>query len=264
LTKPIAVEEGEPEAPKEVMADRAFRVWKAMVALGPGSHTLDSIMKLAELPRASTHRMLTAGVRQGIFDYVERGVYSIAQWSQPGNDAVRALPQMHNRPSYELVRLQRRTGQVALLCSPLLIGEPSRLCVEISFGVRADFLHALTETRDTAAKVHFAPLTADAVGLVIMAHLDAGLPASEQLRTIRSQGFAHTQSPLPGWEMIASPVWRGNTLVGSIALLVRSAQMSTSQQRFIQTMMDAGTALGLRLHAAFSIRSAGPTALRAS
>lgn len=253
------------EPRKEQMADRAYRVWRAMVALGPGPHALDSVMRLSGLPRTSAHRMLQSGVREGVFDYVDHGLYALTGAAQPTVDTVRALPEMPAKPSYELVRLQRRTSQVALLFSQLLAGAPSRLCVELTYGQRADFLHCLTEAEDAPSRLRHSPLHADAAGMAIQAHLDPSQPVGEQLRLIRSQGYAQSQSPLPGWEMLASPVWRGNTLVGAVALLAKSQQMHQSRERLVQATMDAATALGLRLQAAHATRSSPPpmTALRA-
>jgi DNA-binding IclR family transcriptional regulator len=240
---------------KEIQADRAYRVWRAMVALGPGAHKLDSVMRLSELPRTSTHRMLKAGVRVGVFKYLDHGLYALAAWAQPSPETVRALPDLPSRPSYELIRLQKRTGQVAVLFSQLLIGAPSRLCVELSYGQRTDFLRTLTSTESAPERLRLSALHADAAGLAIMAHLDQGLPSGKQLRVIRSQGWAKTASPLPGWEMVASPVWRGNALVGAIGLIAHGQQMRESTQRYVQTTMDAAAALGLRLQAAHATRA---------
>ncbi|CAM5272756.1 hypothetical protein KAURM247S_04296 [Kitasatospora aureofaciens] len=249
-------------------AERAFLVLQAMVELGPGAHSLAVVVARTGLSRSTAHRMLQSGVRAGTFLQSTYGYYSIAQGSSPGNmgpDPVTALACGSPAVTEELRHLQMRTNQVVALHSQLLLATPSRVCVGLAHGNRADFVTAMASGQ-AAAALNAAPLHTDAAGLVILANLEepGPRPANPVLRKVKILGHARTQSPVPGWEMLAVPLWRGRAIVGSVSLLAPQAYLHRRSQRLIDVTMDAAAAISRRLDHAGVQRQVLPPLAQAS
>lgn len=246
-------------------AERAYWVLQALIELGPGSHTLAEVMAHSGLTRSTAHRILQSGVRTHTFVQPTYGTYAIAHPSATGHsqDALTALPASSPAISEELAHLQRRTNQVVALHSHLLLGAPSRICVDIADGNRHDFAAALA-TSDAGPVLRRAPLHQDAAGLVMLANLDDLSAGNAVLRRIKIQGYARTQSPVAGWEMLSVPLWRGSVLVGSISLLAPDAYLQRRADRLADTTMDTAAALSRRLEHTRTQRQIMPILQQAS
>ncbi|MEV7928593.1 helix-turn-helix domain-containing protein [Kitasatospora sp. NPDC088779] len=229
-------------------AERAYRVLQVLLELGPGSHTLAEVIARSGLTRSTAHRILQSGVRTRTFVQPTYGSYAVAHSGATGHsqDSLTALPAGSRAISEELGHLQRRTNQVVTLHSHLLLGMPSRICVDIAHGNRHDFAAALA-TSDAGPVLRRAPLHQDAAGLVMLANLDDLSAGNAVLRRIKIQGYARTQSPVTGWEMLSVPLWRGSVLVGSVSLLAPDAYLQRRAERLADATMDAAAALSRRL-----------------
>ncbi|WP_051826528.1 helix-turn-helix domain-containing protein [Kitasatospora aureofaciens] len=230
-------------------AERAFLVLQAMVELGSGAHSLADVIGRTGLSRSTVHRILQSGVRAGTFLQPTYGFYSTAQSASAGSvgpDPMTALMCGSPAITEELRHLQMRTNQVVALHGQLMLATPTRLCVGLAHGNRADFASALTQAQ-AAPALNAAPLHKDAAGLVILANLEEQAPANSILRRIKIFGHARTQSPVPGWEMLSVPLWRGSVLVGSVSLLAPQAYLQRRSQRLVDVTMDAAAAISRRL-----------------
>ncbi|MFJ6771249.1 helix-turn-helix domain-containing protein [Kitasatospora sp. NPDC091257] len=246
-------------------AERAYRVLQALIELGPGAHTLAEVMAHSGLTRSTAHRILQSGVRTHTFVQPTYGTYSIAHPSVTGHrqDALTELPASSPAISEELAHLQRRTNQVVALHSHLLLGMPSRICVDIADGKRHDFAAALA-TSNAGPVLRRAPLHHDAAGLVMLASLDDLSAGNAVLRRIKIQGYARTPSPVAGWEMLSVPLWRGSVLVGSVSLLAPDAYWQRRAERLADATMDTAAALSRRLEHTRTQRQIMPILQQAS
>ncbi|MEU9127801.1 helix-turn-helix domain-containing protein [Kitasatospora sp. NPDC048540] len=244
-------------------AARAYQVLRALLELGPGAHPLSDVITSSGLPRSSVHRILQSGVHTGTYTQPKYGHYAVAPTPQQAasSDFLTALPARSPAISEELGHLQRRTGQVAAIHSQLLIGVPTRVCVEVAHGRRSDFAAALSA--EAGAAFRQAPLHVDAAGLVILANLDDGAASAPILRRIRIQGHAVTRAPLAGWSMLSVPLRRGNILVGSISLLAPEAHLARRTERITDVTMDAAAAMARHLEHVRAIRHVLPPLVQA-
>lgn len=206
---------------------KVFRVLTALEELGPGAHELRRITSKSGLPRSTVQRILACGVEEGQIELRGQGLYSIT----PHSGALRGLrlPQVASQGADpDLTQLQRQTAQVVLLFVTVPLAR--RLWVDTVYGRRYDFVEALT-SEDSAA-LELSPLSADAAGLVISAHSEDET-VSNRFREIQELGTCFTRSPLPGWSMIAAPVYgRAGHVEGALALLGQHPRMFSEKTRF--------------------------------
>lgn len=239
-------------------------VLQVLLQLGPGAHPLADVITRSGLSRSTVHRILQSGVRTGTFTQPTYGFYAVTPTPQQAAspDYLTALPASSPAISEELAYLQRRTGQVAALHSQLLLGMPTRICVDVAHGGRSDFAAALSA--EAGAALRRAPLHLDAAGLVILANLDDGSATGSILRRIRIQGHAVTKAPLPNWSMLSVPLRRGNVLVGSVSLLAPEAHLSRRAERITDVTMDTAAAISRHLEHSRATRQALPPLAHAS
>lgn len=234
---------------------RTLAVLRALHQLGPGAHPLASVATRAGLPAPTVHRYVQALVGEGAVQRRgPRGHYSLVEDSHlfsgalsdssgpptgtgMGSAAVRA----------ELVTLQSRTGHIALVHVPLLIGTPMRIHAGQALGSHAQQLHATPH--ETLQTLWRAPLEVDPPGWAILACLGDTPAARPQLARIRQNGYAVGHSPLPDRDAIAAPLWFGSTVAGAVSLVVPRSQMGSPTVRdcYIWAVRDAATTISRQL-----------------
>ncbi|MEU9096869.1 hypothetical protein [Streptomyces sp. NPDC048361] len=143
----------------------------------------------------------------------------------------------------ELVALQARTGQIAMIYVPLLVGPPVRICAEHVMGAHSGELAAAS--RESVQELWRAPLEADACGLVILAALGDGPRTGGALARIRENGYAVGPSPLAARDAIAVAVWKGSAVAGAVALLASRSQMrgASIRSRYIHSVLDSAATM---------------------
>ncbi|MFD9562224.1 hypothetical protein [Streptomyces sp. NPDC059994] len=230
--------EGNLPAPE---AARSYRVFKAMLELGPGPQPMSRIVHRTGMDRGVVRRRLAAMREAGLcaLSPGSPGHYELTT-AVLGTDEARllhAVPGVQARSRRYLAALQQQTGQIVFLHGLMLLDSPVRLCVEYCSGARADFTEELAAHPTAAGRLRQAPLAADAPGLVMLAHLDETVALSGQLQQIRSRGYVSSPSALPGWDFVSVPVHAvpgmpglegllgGARLVGAVSLMARSRDL---------------------------------------
>ncbi|MER6734696.1 helix-turn-helix domain-containing protein [Streptomyces puniciscabiei] len=236
-----------------VAVSRTMAVLRALRRPGVGEQPLAVIAESAGLPAPTAHRYLQALVREGAVE--QRGprarysLIGLRHDSPPSLITRRPSPDDQVSPAVraELVRMQSRTGQIALAYRPHLIGSPMRICEARACGAHGEEL--LTAPRAALQTLEAAPLEADAAGLVILACLGPAASRNIDTSRIRAEGHAVGPSSLRGRTMIAAPLWFGPVVAGSVALLAGDAQMErlANRSRYIAAVMDTAAAMSARL-----------------
>ncbi|EDY49258.1 hypothetical protein SSCG_02286 [Streptomyces clavuligerus] len=231
---------------------RTLAVLRALIALGPGEHSLTSVAESASLPAATAHRYLQALIREGAAEQRgPRARYALTDALHRPPSSVPAQPFLADPPSpavrAEIVTLQSRTGQLAFVYRPHLIGTPTRICVERVYGPHTD--EVLTSPQNTLRRLESAPLDADAAGLAILACLGPTDSPKIDITRIREEGHAIGPSPLAGRTMIAAPIWYGSAVAGSVALLAKGAPIrrTATRARYVTAVMDAAASMSGQL-----------------
>lgn len=242
---------------------KVFAVLDALTSLGPGLHSPTKVAEacinsLAErqselaaqdipldtISYASVQRVLQAGHRKQFLNY-ERGRYglpghTLGRYTAAHQDHAPQLPvALPGGPlTHECMLLQRATSQAVTVYVPVMIDTPpSRQLKHHDIGRRSDFVRCLDEPTVRAILLQ-APFGHDAAGLVMQAHLNTKT-ISARLRLIRSQGYAATPSPLPGWDSLAAPLWHGTHVIGSLAIHTRANQRYRHSAYLTQLMNSA-------------------------
>jgi len=237
------------DAAEPTSHERVFRVYQAVEELGPGVHPMWRIIENTKYTKSTVHRILSAGVRADAFVHPRQGQYGLARGRL--STLGEGLPDsavMDDGVLYrELALLQRQTAQVVMVFSAVLIGGTgTRLCLHSNMAKRADFQAALARcTPQVRDRLTMAPLHADAAGLVIQAYLDDA-PASSFTREIRAEGHALTQAPVPGWEMLAAPLFRGRTVTGALAVLGLPTQIQRHRHSYVPGLMQTAARMSRR------------------
>lgn len=227
---------------------RTMAVLRALISLGPGEHPLAAVAESADLPAATAHRYLQALMREGAVEQLgPRAGYALTGALHGPPSSTPAQPLQAGPPSpavrAEIVTLQSRTGQLAFVYRPHLIGTPMRICVERAYGPHAD--EVLTSPQTALRSLESAPLEDDAAGLAIFACLGSVGGNKIDVAQIREEGHAISPSPLAGRTMIAAPIWYGSAVAGSVALLAKEAPMrrAATRARYVTAVMDTAAAM---------------------
>ncbi|MFF6979416.1 helix-turn-helix domain-containing protein [Streptomyces sp. NPDC008343] len=231
---------------------RTMAVLRALIRLGPGEHPLASVAESAGLPTPTAHRYLQSLMREGAVEQRgPRARYALTDALHGPPSSTPAQPLQAGPPSpavrAEIVTLQSRTGQAALVYRPHLIGSPMRICAERAYGPHVDEI--LTSPQIALRSLESAPLEADAAGLAILACLGSVGDGTMDIVQVREEGHALGPSPLPGRTMIAAPLWYGSAVAGSVALLANDAPMqrATTRARYVAAVMDTAAAISGQL-----------------
>ncbi|MFD8731465.1 helix-turn-helix domain-containing protein [Streptomyces sp. NPDC059611] len=227
---------------------RTMAVLRALARLGPGEHPLASVAETADLPAPTAHRYLQALMREGAVEQRgPRARYALTDAPHGSPSSIPVQPLQAGPPSpavrAEIVTLQSRTGQVAFVYRTHLIGTPARICAERAYGPHAD--EFLTSPQTALRSLESAPLDVDAAGLAILACLDSGADKKVEIARVREEGHAIGPCLLPGYTMIAAPIWYGSTVAGSVALLAKDTPMrrAATRARFVSAVMDSAAAI---------------------
>ncbi|KPI23471.1 transcriptional regulator, IclR family [Actinobacteria bacterium OK074] len=232
--------------------DRAFRLISAFTALGPGPQRLHDVASRAELLPSTTHRILQAGIRAGVFRKAGRGRYlleysRVAPMGTPDPVATirsyRLGSSIEGRAENILGALRRTTGQTVMLHVPILVGVPSRYCLAY-LAPDPDSLMNDAERQVVSDVVLGAPLHADSQGEAMLAHLVPRAAADTRLRSIADARFTCGPSPVAGWVTVTSPVACGGRLVAAVTLAARRNWLARHRRPTVAQVMRAAAALG--------------------
>ncbi|WP_346768631.1 helix-turn-helix domain-containing protein [Streptomyces sp. DASNCL29] len=231
------------DSPKTA-ADRAFRVLRVLDALGPGTHSLDTLTRLTGLARSTAHRILQSAVREGAVLQSGYGRYRLAPSAvSPVTGPLVNLPVSLETLHAELSAMRGRAGDAALIHVPVILRPPLRVSLCCCYDSAGALARTLADG-DRSGPLFRAPLHTDAAGLVLLAWLPGAAPGDPTLRRIRDLNHARTPSALPGWDLVAAPVQRGAVTVASVSLLVRRSTDPGSHRRATAEVMRTAARLG--------------------
>ncbi|MGW6795665.1 hypothetical protein [Streptomyces chartreusis] len=229
------------EAERTPEALRSYHVFKTLLGMGPGPHPMRRIVEQTGLPRGVVRRRLNAMREAGLCcptpGHPGHHELTTAVWGADGERLLHALPGVQARSRRYLTALQQQTGQIVFMHGHMLLDSPVRLCVECRGDSRPDFARELAAHPTAAGRLRQAPLSADAPGLAILAHLDDTRPLPGDLQTIRTHGHATSPSALPGWSFLSVPLHAAPAttgpegaagsarVVGAVSLLARISDL---------------------------------------
>ncbi|WP_070017017.1 hypothetical protein [Streptomyces nanshensis] len=244
---------------------KVYAVLSALVELGPGMYTTTCLTRVCNetfaqehtpadgtpatrtpiISRSSVERILSAGCDWGYLAYdASTGRFGLPQWAQPHSEPEEAsLPTVTSGPlAHECRTLQRTTSQVVTAYALSIVDAPAtRLMRHHEAGTRYDFTRKLAADPTARQTLKHATLGQDAAGLVILAHMAP--PRTERLRMIRSEGYALSPSPVPGWETIAAPLWYGRSAMGALALHASTWSMRRNRSKYIHLVTRSAAGL---------------------
>ncbi|MER6443651.1 helix-turn-helix domain-containing protein [Streptomyces venezuelae] len=207
------MDNGSRNTPQRRERDRTLAVLHALMELGSGPHHFRSIANRTGLEDSEVHRRLRQLFRAQLCDRPHYGYWELRPATTTSqSDTPAGLVHPSTTPllgaAALLEGIHRRTQQVVLLhtYSPVS-GE--RLCISAVGASDPRFRRELAITPEAVDRLRRAPLDSDAPGLAMLANL-AGqdTPLRDDLRRIRSAQVAATDAPLPGWELVSTPVRR--------------------------------------------------------
>lgn len=245
--------------------DRVFELLDALASLGPGAHRLRDVAARARLATPTAHRILQAAIRAGTVSKAQRGQYSLtAGAGSGGTEPVRSAPATATRHAAQdptgpgslslaisrririgLAALQKATGQPVLLYVPLILDPPMRYCLAY-FAPERDELLGDAERLLATDMVFCAPLTVDAAGRLIQAHMMGHLPgrADQRGRAILRAGYTYGPSPVAGWDTLAAPLRRYGQIAGAICVTARTSWLQEHRDRTVGQLRQLASELG--------------------
>lgn len=217
-------------------SDRVFGLLDALASLGPGPHRLRDVAARAELGASTAHRILQAAIRAGRVSKAQRGRYLLTSPQETITEPVDRPPAppepegpaskplaVSLRIRLGLAALQKATDQPVLLYVPLILDVPMRYCLAY-FAPKHDELLSDAERLLASDMVFCAPLTVDAPGRLIMAHMRSGTDGAKA-PTLDGGAYAYSPSPVAGWHTLAAPLRRYGQIAGTICVTARSSWM---------------------------------------
>lgn len=253
-----------------------YKPLAAMIARGPGPHSVPDLVERTGLPRPELRLYLKAMTQTGLcaatpgmpghFELIVPFAGDGASW------LVHALPSAPPEERNHVRELHEATGQIALMHGHVLLPVPLRILVDIWGGEASSFLKQLTTHPDAAGRLNQAALDVDAPGLVIRAHLDPFQPTSDELQRIRASGYAVTAAPLPGWSLLSVPVHRApeqlrlpeysrDLIAGALSLVVRTTDLDAHLSQWLPALQHSARALG---HTTQTTSTRMPTVVQAA
>lgn len=254
-------------------SDRVFELLDALAALGPGPHRLRDVAARAELGASTAHRILQAAIRAGKVSKAQRGRYVLTGSAGTRAATHRPLPELPDRPEpvgpaskplavslrirLGLAALQKATEQPVLLYVPLIVDIPVRYCLAY-FAPRHDELLRDAERLLASDMVFCAPLTVDAPGQLIMAHMR---PERSHARTRAGteREYAFSPSPVAGWNTLAVPLRRFGQIAGAISITAPASWMWRYRGDALNQLLRLTRELSDELPAGSSPRGRGLT-----
>jgi hypothetical protein len=233
--------------------DRAFALLGALAALGPGPQRLRDVAARAELDPSTAHRILQAAIRTGAVSRTGHGRYSLTRPVEPptaveppaaaGSRAMTSpLLAVSGRIRLALAALQEATEQTVLLYVPLLVDVPMRYCLAYLAAEPDEFL--VDAERLLASDIVFcAPLSADAAGRAILAHL-ALTRSHRRNRTSAGIGYTFGPSPVPGWWALTAPTHRYGQVTGAVCLTAQPSWLERHREVALKRLLSTAADLG--------------------
>ncbi|MEE4493077.1 helix-turn-helix domain-containing protein [Streptomyces sp. BE230] len=221
----------------ERVSDRAFRVLGAMRSMGPGTHSLNAIVGRSELSRSTVQRIMQSALREGLITQMGHGRYalSLVREGRPGAVDVRsASPETRQ----DMHSLRESLGMTICLHAALLVDIPLQTCIEWCRGPQG----APVEVSPGTVR----PLTVDAVGRVILAHLGNGCDPDD-LRRVRARGYSVTVGPTSDHLMVAAPLLQGDVPIGALSVIGRREDCESRIPAFVAPLRDACASVAARL-----------------
>ncbi|MFI9274923.1 hypothetical protein ACIGXM_30070 [Kitasatospora sp. NPDC052896] len=213
-----------------------FGVLRTLRELGDGPHYLRRIAEEAQIPVATAHHILADAADFGMAVRVAPDHYSSPGSSSPrplGTGALPADPAASSPATHSaLVTLQCECNGMALLYASLLPAEAAAVCLDRTLGPYEREIHCAPAER--RALLWRTSLEAGAVGRVI-----GGQPAAGQ------HGYDHGPAPIAGFDLVAAPVWNGESCAGAVAVLLPSYRLSATALREDIATAVTETAAGL-------------------
>jgi DNA-binding IclR family transcriptional regulator len=213
-------------------SDRVFELLEALASLGPGPHRLRDVAARAELGASTAHRILQAAIRAGKVSKAQRGRYLLTSPAthqpelpdrpEPVSPASQPLA-VSLRIRLGLAALQKATEQPVLLYVPLIVDIPVRYCLAY-FAPKHDELLSDAERLLASDMVFCAPLTVDAPGRLMMAHMRPRRSRA-QAQAIAGDEYAYSPSPVAGWNTLAVPLRRFGQIAGAICITAPASWM---------------------------------------
>ncbi|GLK99192.1 helix-turn-helix domain-containing protein [Dactylosporangium matsuzakiense] len=244
--------------------DRVFELLDALASLGPGAHRLRDVAARARLATPTAHRILQAAIRAGTVSKARRGQYCLtARAGAPDPQPVPSTPatiSRHAAPDAPgpaslslaisrririgLAALQKATGQPVLLYVPLFLDAPMRYCLAY-FAPERDELLGDAERLLATDMVFCAPLTVDAAGRLIEAHMMGHRPdrAEQRERAILQAGYTYGPSPVAGWDTLAAPLRRYGHIAGAICIAARTGWLEEHRDRTVAQLRQLASEL---------------------
>jgi DNA-binding IclR family transcriptional regulator len=226
-------------------SDRVFELLDALASLGPGPHRLRDVAARAQLGASTTHRILQAAIRAGMVSKPQRGRYFLSAPPSPSPEpAIPARPPLavSRRIRLGLAALQKATEQPVLLYVPLILDTPMRYCMAY-FAPAQDELLSDAERLLVSDMVFCAPLTVDAPGRLILAHL------SPERSSERARSYVYGPSPVAGWNTLAAPLRRYGQIAGVICVTARAPWMGRYSDHALHRLLRLARELGDELPA---------------
>ncbi|BCJ67356.1 hypothetical protein GCM10009779_05750 [Polymorphospora rubra] len=226
--------------------DRVFELLDALASLGPGPHRLRDVAAQARLGPSTAHRILAAAIRAGTVTKAQRGRYSLIRRDQGAAAQEPTVPvslplALSRRIRLGLAALQESTGQPVLLYVPLILDPPMRYCLAY-FAPEHDELLSDAERLLATDMVFCAPLTVDAPGRLILAHM-AG-PTRPGGRARGGTGHTYGPSPVAGWHTLAVPLRRYGQIAGAICVTARAGWLDQHRDQTLDRLLRLTVELG--------------------
>ncbi|MFE7614562.1 hypothetical protein [Streptomyces sp. NPDC057496] len=164
-----------------------------------------------------------------------RYALSLVGEGRPGTvDARSASPETRQ----EMHSLRERLGVTICLHAALLVDTPLQTCIEWCRGPQGAPAEACPGT--------VRPLTADAAGKVILAHLGNGCDPGD-LRRVRARGYSVTVGPTSDHLMVAAPLLQGDVPLGALSVIGRREECESRIPAFVAPLRDVCASVGARL-----------------
>jgi DNA-binding IclR family transcriptional regulator len=221
----------------------------ALTALGPGPQRLRDVAARAGLDPSTAHRILQAAIRTGAVSKTGHGRYSLTGPVEPRAERADAgrmpspMQAVSGRSRLALAALQEATEQTVLLYVPVLVDVPMRYCLAYlaaepdEFGVDADRLLA-------SDIVCCAPMSTDAPGRAILAHLPLTRSANARNRTGGGIGYTFGPSPVPGWWALTAPIHRYGHVAGAVCLTAQPSWLERHREVALKRLLSTAADLG--------------------
>jgi DNA-binding IclR family transcriptional regulator len=180
---------------------------------------------------------MQSALREGLITQMGHGRYALSLMGEerPGTVDVRSASPETRQDMYSL---REKLEMTICLHAALLVDIPLQTCIEWCRGPQGAPVEASPGT--------VRPLTADAAGKVILAHLGNGCDPGD-FRRVRARGYSVTAGPTSGHLMIAAPLLQGDVPIGALSVIGRREDCESRISAFVAPLRDVCALVGARL-----------------